>query len=64
MRGSISIENISFSRKWYNYKCEERHWRFYLVNVYLLETKNSDTLDIAEHGLFNSPIIIRRCGFH
>ena len=27
-------------------------------------SKNSDTLDIADHSLFNSPIINRRCGFH
>ena len=27
-------------------------------------SKNSDTLQIAEHYLFNSPVIIRRCGFH
>ena len=26
--------------------------------------KNSDILEIAEHSLFNSPIIFRRCGFH
>ena len=27
-------------------------------------SKNIDTLEMAEHSLFNSPIIIRRCGFH
>ena len=27
-------------------------------------SKNSDMLEIAEHNLFNSPIIIYRCGFH
>ena len=27
-------------------------------------SKNSDTLETAENSLFNSPIIIRRCGFH
>ena len=27
-------------------------------------SKNRDTLEIAEHSLFNSPIIIRCCGFH
>ena len=27
-------------------------------------SKNSDELEIAEHSLFNSPNIIRRCGFH
>ena len=27
-------------------------------------SKNSDTLEIAEHSLFNSSIIIHRCGFH
>ena len=27
-------------------------------------SKNSDKLEIAEHSLFNSPIIIRRCVFH
>ena len=26
--------------------------------------KNSDTLEKAKHSLFNSPIIIRRKGFH
>ena len=26
-------------------------------------SKNSDTLEIAEHSLFNSPFIIRRCVF-
>ena len=27
-------------------------------------SKNSDTLEIVEHSLLNSPIIISRCGFH
>ena len=27
-------------------------------------SKNSATLEIAEHSLFNSLIIIRCCGFH
>ena len=27
-------------------------------------SNNSDTLEIAEHILFNLPTIIRRCGFH
>ena len=27
-------------------------------------SKNSDTLEIAEHSLFNSLIILCRCGFH
>ena len=65
MRGSISKENISFSRncdikKKQHYKItktnkrEERHGRFYLFNVYL---ERSDTLEIAKHGLFNSVIL-------
>ena len=30
----------------------------------MLISKNSETLEIAEHSLFNFPIIIHRCGFH
>ena len=30
----------------------------------LFISKNSDTLEIAEHSLFNSLIIIRCCGFY
>ena len=61
--GSISIENISFSRncdiKTTNAKSVTDHsiWVAFI-------SKNSVTLEIAEHSLFNSPIIIRRFGFH
>ena len=30
----------------------------------MFSSKNSDTVDIVEDSLFNSPIIIRRSGFH
>ena len=29
-----------------------------------LSLKSSDTFEIAEHSLFNYPIVIRRDGFH
>ena len=63
MCGSILIENISFSRN-----CDIN-----ITNVksatdasilVLFISKNSDTLEIAELSLFNSPIIICRFGFH
>ena len=63
MRGSISIENVSFSRyrdiKITNVKSitGASIWVMFI-------SKNNYTLDIAEHSLFNSPIIVRRYGFH
>ena len=67
MRGSISIENIicllSFSRN-----CDIK-----ITNVksvtdasiwVMFSSKNSYKLEIAEHILFNSSLIIRRCGFY
>ena len=63
MRESISIENILFSRNWdikiINAKSvtDSSIWVMFI-------SENSNTLEIAEHSLFNSPIIIRRCGFH
>ena len=63
IHGSISIENISFSRN--------RDIKITIAKSVtdasiwvMFITKNSDTLEIEEHILFNSPIIIRRCGFH
>ena len=63
MSVSISIEIISFSRncdiKMLNAKSDTDAsiWVIFI-------SKNSDKLDIAKHSRFNSPIIIRRCGFH
>ena len=63
MRRTISIENISFTRncdiKITNAKSvtEASIWVMFI-------SKNSDTLEIAENSLFNTPIIIPRCGFH
>ena len=63
VRGSISIENISFSRN-----CDIKITNAKSVtnaSVWvMLISKNSDTLEMAEHNLFNISIIIRRCGFH
>ena len=63
MRGCISIENISFSRncdiKITNAKSitDSSIWVMFI-------SKYSDTLEIAEHSLFNSPIVILRYAFH
>ena len=63
MRGSISIENILFSRncdiKITNAKSATD------ASIWVMCVSiNSYTLGIAEASLFNSPIIICRCGFH
>ena len=63
MRGSISIENISFSRNC-DIKITNAKSATEASTQVLFISQNSDTLEIAEHSLFNSPIIIRRCGFH
>ena len=62
MHGTISIENIAFSRNCdiKTSKCEECHGRFYLVK---LISNDSNTLRI-EHSLLNSPIIIPGYRFH
>ena len=65
MRGSISMENISFSRN-----CDIRPittnpksvtdasiWAMFI-------SKNSAMFEIAEYCLFNYSLIIRRYGFH
>ena len=63
LHGSILIENILFSRncdiKTTNAKSitDASIWVMFI-------SKNSDTLEIAEHSLFNSPVIIRQYGFH
>ena len=63
MRESITIENISFSRncdiKITNAKSvtDTSIWVMFI-------SKNSETHKKAEHSLFYSTIIIRRCGFH
>ena len=60
MRGSISIENLLFSRNYGIQTIDAKSvadasiWVIYI-------SKNSDTLGIAEHSLFNSPIVVRRC---
>ena len=63
MHGSISIENISFSRN-----CDIKTTNPKSVtdaSVWVTSiSKNSDTLEIAEPRLLNSPIIIPRYGFH
>ena len=63
MRGSISIENISFSRN-----CDIKITNAKIVtdaSIWIMcISKDTDTLGIAEHSLFISPFIIRRCGFH
>ena len=63
MRGSIAIENMLFSRNYdiniTNAKSitDDSIWVMFISKI-------SDMLEIAEHSLFNSPIIIRCCGFH
>ena len=63
MHGSISIENISFPRNWdikitnANSVTDASVWAMFI-------SANSDTLKIAKHSLFSSPINICRCGFH
>ena len=63
MHGSISIENISFSRncdiKTTNAKSimDPSTWEMFI-------SKNSNMLEIQRHSLLNSPIIIPRYGFH
>ena len=63
MRGSILIENMSFSRN-----CDIKITNAQRVagaSIWVMFiSKNSNTLEIAQHSLFYSPIIIRRCGFH
>ena len=62
-RNYISLENIFFSGncdiKTTNAKSvmDASIWVIFI-------SKNSDTLEIAEDSLFNSPIIICHCGFH
>ena len=63
MRGSISIEIISFSRNSDINKTNVKSVTDASIWVMFI-SKNSDMLEIAEHDLFNSPIIISRCGFH
>ena len=59
IRGSISIENISLSRN-----CDIKTTNAKSVtdaSIWLMFiSENSDSLEIAEHSLFNSPIIIHR----
>ena len=63
MCGSISLENILFSRncdiKTSNAKSvtDASVWVVFI-------SKNSDTLEIAEQSLFYSTIITRRCAFY
>ena len=63
MCGSFSIENILFSRncdiKTTNAKSitDASIWVMFI-------SKNSNTLERAQHSLFNSPIIIHHCGVH
>ena len=60
MRRSFSIENILFSRI-----CDIKTMSIMDTIIWVMFiSKNSDMLEIAEHNLFNSPIIIYRCGFH
>ena len=62
IRGSDSIENISFARncdiKTNNAKSvtDASMWVMFI-------SKNSDTLEIERHSLLNSPIITLRYGF-
>ena len=63
MRGSISIENILFSRNCDIEMTDGRSVTDASICVMFI-SKNSDTFEIAEHSLFNSPIIICRCEFH
>ena len=63
MRRSISIENISFSRNCDMNITNAKSITDASIWVMFI-SKNSDTLEIAEHSLFYSPIIICCCGFH
>ena len=60
---SISIENISFSRN-FDIKITNAKSVTDAFILVMFISKVNDTLEIAEHSLFSSPNIIRRCGFH
>ena len=62
MRGSISI-NIQFSRN-YDIKTTDAKSITDASIWVMFISKNSNTLEIAEHSLLNSSIVIRRYGFH
>ena len=61
MRGSTSIEI-----KLFPINCDIKiTYAKSVTSIWIVFIpENNDTLEIAEHSLFNSPIIIRRCGFH
>ena len=63
MHRSISIANISLSRNLVIKVTDAKSVMDASLWV-MFTSKNSDMLEIAEHSLFNSPIIIRCCGFH
>ena len=63
MRGSISMENIFFSRNCDIKITNTKSVTDASIRVMFI-SKISDTLEIAEHSLFNSPIIICHCGFY
>ena len=65
MHGSISVESISFSRNCDIKVANAKSVTYMYTSIWVMYiSKNSDTPALAEHSLFNSPIIIRRCGFH
>ena len=63
MRGSILIQNMSFSRN-----CDIKIANFKSVtdaSIWVMfVSRNSNKLETAEHSMFNYPIIIRRCVSH
>ena len=59
MHRSISIENISFSRNSDIKTTNAKSVKDTSIRVTFI-----DMLEIAEHSLLNSPIIIPRYGFH
>ena len=63
MHESISKENVSFSRNCDIKKTNAKSVTDTFILVMFI-SRNSDMFEIVEHCLFNSPIIIRRCGFH
>ena len=63
MHRSISIANISLSRNLVIKVTDAKSVTDASLWV-MFTSKNSDMLEIAEHSLFNSHIIIRCCGFH
>ena len=58
------FQNVSFSRNFDIKITNAKSVTDASIWVIMVISKNSNMLEIEEHSLFNSPIIIRRCGFY